>query len=234
MTTNRCFFVLAGCAIVLLGKVVKADEVLIDRPPNPLVLGARDQDYPDFPEFSTFVVASVLFDTNVELTAITGYYTNLGKLWPQNELAPAVFNVFQGDLQHDDDPRLGKLVNAFYMVDENGLEVTWDLTKTASPLILQGDTQYWIGLTPKLSFGIFGNQNRQASDVGPNSMVRNPGGGFGLGSEWTDVGDFFGFGDYSAAITIRGNVIPEPGLLGFLFVGLLIAVFPRHRRRRDA
>jgi len=230
MTTIRCFLVLAAFAIAFFGKAVKADDVLIDRPPNPLILGARDQDYPDFPDFSTFVVASVLFDTNVELTAITGFYTNLGKQWPQNEFAPAVFNIFQGDLQHDDDPRLGTVVDAFYIVDVNGLEVTWDLTKSASPVILKGNTQFWIGLTPKLGFGIFGNQNRQASDVGPNSMVRNPGGGFGLGSEWTDVGDFFGFGDYSAAITIRGNVIPEPSSVGRLLAGLLVA--SRHRAHK--
>jgi len=193
--------------LLISGLQISADEVLIDRPPN-AIMGdiPHDQDYPDFPDFSIFVVASVSFDTDVELTSITGYFTD-NNVWPANEFAPVVLNVFEGELGSVDDPRLGYIVDAFFVVGDDGMEVTADLAVLSNPLVLKGGTQYWIGITPMLEFNDFGSEFHQESDLGPNSMIRNPGGGWGFGTEWWDVGELTGLFDYSAAITITGNVL---------------------------
>jgi hypothetical protein len=206
---------------------IDADEVLIDRPPDFSAGGVRDIEVPDFPDFSLYVVADVIFDTDVQIDSISTYFTYVNLTWPQNEFAPAVLNVFEGELGPDDDPRNGTLLQAFYVGDKNGIEVFADLT---TPLSLEGGVQYWIGLTPSLEFGEFGSEFHFPSQVGPNSMVRNPGGGLGLGTDWADVGKFYGIPPYSAAITIRGNVVPEPSSTGLLF--LAVALFGTRGRRR--
>ena len=209
---------------------VKADEVLIDRPPDDSRLAVRDQEYPDFPDFSTYLVADIIFDTDVEIKSITTYFTDTNGTWPQNEIGLARLNIFQGQLVGDDDPTLGMIVEANYIANPTGTDLVADLTTLIGPLVLQGQTQYWIGLTPILAFSEFGNENHFSSDVGPPSMGRNPGGGFGLGTEWTDAGSLFGQPPLSTAITIRGGVVPEPSSTGLFFLALAL-LRTRVRRR---
>jgi len=87
---------------------------------------------------------------------------------------------------------------------------------------------YWIGLTPKIDFGAFGREFHQGSDEWlKNTAARNPGGGFGVGTEWFQAGPVFGGIDWGMAITVTGWY-PTPGALPLLGVAGLLGT----RRRR--
>jgi len=199
---------------------VEADQVLIDRLPNPDALPLHDQEYPDFPECSIYVVANVVFDVNVEISSITTYFTNIGQNWPHNELGSAVLNVFEGALNSNHDPTQGATLAVFFADVSNGITVTASFEN--NPLKLSGNTQYWIGLTPILGFNEHGSEFHFDSLLGPTSMLRDPGNCFDLGSEWVDPA-VWGLPGYSAAMTITGNVIPEPNSFALsLFVLMVI------------
>ena len=85
--------------------------------------------------------------------------------------------------------------------------------------------------TPDLGFGDFGQEFHQGAFdvVGAESQSRNPGGGFGIGTEWVNSGKVFGGVSWDAALTINGTAVPEPSTLAMF--GLL-AVFAAPRRRR--
>jgi len=129
--------------LAFFGLTLNADEVLIDRPP--IVgpgHGMRNQQYPDFPDFSIYVVANAIFDTNVELTSITTYFTNVNQTWPES--ASAILNIYQGKLGDDDDPLTGMKIDVLFKKSQTGLDLFADLTGQDNSIILQRETQYWI------------------------------------------------------------------------------------------
>lgn len=199
---------------------------LWDQQPDPARSAYVDQNFGDFPSFSTYMVSDVSFGTNVTITDVITYYTQGSGGWPIGA-ATGTLNIFakNGSLPGGgDDPTAGTTVNVDISVGANGLEVR------ASGLninLAAGD--YWIGLTPDLDFSSFGQEFHQNSTsfVGDASAARNPGGGFGVGTDWVDAGQTFGGeADYDAAITILGT--PAPGTLALLGMGGLVAT----RRRR--
>ena len=70
---------------------------------------------------------------------------------------------------------------------------------------------YWIGLTPMLDFGGNGQEfHLEAALMGATTQARNPGGGFGHGSDWFEAGPTFGGLDsWDGAIRIEGEVTPR-------------------------
>ncbi len=108
----------------------------------------------------------------------------------------------------------------------NGFELTY----SAGGEIELAAGHYWIGLTPQLDFGQFGQEFHHGSDEWfKTSAGRNPGGGFGVGTDWFDAGQTFGGIDWGGAITITGEIIPAPVTLALLGMGLV----GTGRRRRQ-
>ncbi len=224
MLTRRVLSMAVGCALFTASSAW-AQQVLWDSPPNPDLPAFVDQDFGDFPDFSTYLVAHVLFEGPTFIYDITTYYTNANNLWPQGNI-DAVVNIFNQDGSlpgGGDDPPLAQ-VTANMAAGPNGFELTASLGG-----VLHLDAgEYWIGLTPILDFGRFGQEFHQGTDVWlNNSAGRNPGGGFGVGTDWFDAGQTFAGLDWGMAITITG-IVPTPGALALLGVAGLLGT----RRRR--
>ncbi len=202
--------------------------VLWDQQPDPARNAYVDQNFLDFPSFSTYIVNDVSFTTNVVIDGVITYYTSGIGFWPSS--GTATLNIFPktGTLPGPgDDPSFGLTVPVDIVAGPNGLEVHAGAGTPLNIPLPAGD--YWIGLTPDLEFGSFGQEFRQNSTsfVGDASAGRNPGGGFGVGTDWFDAGQVFGGEpDYDAAITILGT--PAPGTVALLGLGGLVAT----RRRR--
>ncbi len=203
---------------------VSAGDVLWDQP---LILDSTafvDQNFPDFPDFSTFLVSDVVFGSGVIINSITTYYTNANNLWPQNAAGTATLNIFADPLSGGDDPMAGASVVVNFVTSADGIAVT------ASGLnIALGAGTYWIGLSPELDFGAAGQEfHLEAAGVGANTQGRNPGGGFGLGLDWFDAGQTFAGINWDGAITIIG--VPAPGAMALLGIAGLAGT--RRRRRK--
>lgn len=185
-----------------------------------------DQQFPDFADFSTYLVSDVTVSGggwNIE--SVSTFFTNGTGLWPGG-VTSAVLNIFDktGPLPvGGDDPTGGLAVAVTF--DDAGV-------MTAAGLDIDlADGDYWIGLTPDAEFGILGQEFHLATDdvMGDATAGRNPGGAFGLGSDWFDAGVAFGgIEDWDAAIVINGTIIPAPGAFALLGAGGLMLA----RRRR--
>ena len=188
-----------------------------------------DQNFGDFPTFSTFLVGDVVFGGAVQIHSITTYYTNGQdpRGWPQNADGFATLNIFADPLSNfDHNPLDGASVVVSYVTTPDGIEVT----ASGLNIDLVAGT-YWIGLTPELDFGAKGQEfhNPAINFLGAPTQGRNPGEGFGFGPDWFDAGfTFGGFVDWDMAISIRG--IPAPGALALLGVAGLAGM--RRRRRK--
>jgi hypothetical protein len=102
---------------------------------------------------------------------------------------------------------------------------------TASGLNLAvGPGEKWIGLTP-----IAGGNSGQSfwldaqTIVGDANAYRNPGGAFNLGTGWINSNALGAAAPTDGAITITGEVVPEPATMIALGFGA-VAVIRRRRR----
>lgn len=209
---------LAAGALIASHSIGVQAAVLWDQQPDANARAFVDQDFTDFPDFSTFLVSDVVFSSNVTVNSVTTYFTNLNSTWPQSGNGTAILNIFADPLASADDPTAGTSVTAAYSVDATGIS----LTASGLSIDLAAGT-YWIGLTPILIFGDVGQEFHQqaASTVGANTQGRNPGGGFGFGTDWFDAGPAFGgLNEWDAAITIEGESVPAPATLVLLGLGL--------------
>ncbi len=176
-----------------------------------------------FDAYDFFMVMDVSFGGAVNITDITTYYT-AGR-WPLGA-GTATMNIFVND---------GSGLPAPVDIPDNGASVATNAVPfgagqaiTASGLnidLAPGD--YWVGLTPEVEFGLYGQQFPEAAtpDGGPDhSASRNLNGGFGMGTDWFSSQDRGSVVD--GAITILGT--PTPGTLALLGLGGLVA----SRRRR--
>lgn len=209
-----------------------SQDTIYDAAPNVDIGAFVDQQFGDFPDFSTYIVGHVPLDNAYDIYTVTTYFTNLNNLWPQGTIQ-AVLNVLpqDGSLPPNDyDPSQGILIDAELAASGNGLSLTADVTGLQLSL---GPGDYWFGLTPILDFGTAGQEFHQGSDLqGKNSAGRNPLGGFGVGTDWFEAGPVFGGLDqWTAALTVTGKkkVIPEPATAGLLALGCVGLVIRRRR-----
>ncbi|MCL4209245.1 MAG: hypothetical protein HRU76_12925 [Phycisphaeraceae bacterium] len=218
--------VLGFAAVAAAFAGVAQADVLWHQAPNTGAAAYVDQEFSDFPTFSTYGVSDVTFGAAATITDVTVYFSvNAG--WP-GVITQGRLNIFAktGSLPGGgDDPGTGTVVNV--VVTNMGTHMT---IKASGLNIGVGAGSYWIGLTPMTTFGTHGQAfNMQATgNVGDPTAFRNPGGGFGLGTAWgTNV--LFGGPGSDHAITIEGTAIPAPGALALLGAAGLVA-----RRRRRA
>lgn len=184
-----------------------------------------DQDFGDFPDYSSFLVVDVTTDPGGwNIASITGYFTG-DATSPWMGITQARINIFErtGALPDNvlDDPFSGTpagvtvtdLGDGTLAITADGLDID----------LAEGD--YWIGFTPMADFGVYGQEfHRGAPIIGIDTAWRNPGGAFGVGGDWGTTG-LIGTdweGAYDAAILIEGTVIPEPASLLLLALGGLL------------
>lgn len=202
-----------------------------------------NQQFPDLPAYSTYLLADVTFGSAVTIQDITTYVTPFNGASPGSSL-PVALSLFtkSGALPTaaNTPANLGSAYNATYTV-LNGSEATIDL----AGLNLQvAAGSYWVGLTPKVGYAASGQTFNYEANVtlGDPSVLINPGGGFGAGTGWAPASKLSpGYGD--AAIKIQGTqgsqnsitATPEFGSV-FSLGGLLAAggagLWFRNRRRK--
>ena len=236
MLNRRLLSLTAGCALFATPGAW-AQEVIWDSPPNNDLPAFKDQQYGDFPDFSTYLVAHIRLDRAYFIHDITTYFTNANGSWPNGQdNVEAVLNIIPQDASLPDnnyDPRGpqqgGDGIKVLGSMKWEGSRLT--LTTHLNGGIVLGEGNWWIGLTPKISFVDFGNEFHKGSDQWlKNTAGRNPGGGFGVGTDWFDAGQTFSGIDWGMAITVTGKKVPTPGALALLGVAGLLGT--RRRRRQ--
>ena len=188
-----------------------------------------DQEFPDGPGFDIYVVSDVEFASDVRIDEISVPFTSTLGNWP--DTAEATLNIFPVDLALDtEDPTSGMQVPV--TIGNHPFFTVHSVTATDLNIELRSGS-YWIGLTPIIPNDPFDQEFhfRANAQIGSGSFVRNPGGGFDLGTDWIPTtviaADFV-----DAAITVRGAeiaIVPEPSAaLALLLLQLGFVV----RRRR--
>ena len=196
-----------GCAL-LLAPGAWAQEVVWDSPVDPDATAFLDQQFPDFPDFNIYLVGHVHLDSDAFIYDITAYFTNASNQWPLGENNATLSIIAQDGLPPNDyDPQVdGMAVVGNMALGANGFELSTSLD--GGTTLLAGD--YWIGLTPEIEFGAFGREFHQGTgEWAKNTAGRNPGGGFGVGTDWFEAGPTFGGVDWGMAITITGKSVPD-------------------------
>lgn len=219
------------CVIGVCGVAAAASaDTLLDQPPDPgLPIGNANQEFSDFPDFSTYAVNDVSFAIGVTLETITTYHANFNGSWGGVGTGTAILNIFDkvGPLPDDvaDDPTAGLIVPVEFVESATGIDVI------AAGLAIDlpaGD--YWIGLTPQLDAIFPGQENVLLAEtlIGDQTAQNNPGGAFGFAPGWSVVGDSIGGVPVDYAMTIEGTPIPAPSAVALFGMA---GVFAARRRR---
>ena len=211
-----------------------AQSILWDQQPDFTLTTTIDLDIPSPGDsFSTYQVNDATFESAVNITAITTFYTNNTGTW-ENLINTGVLNIFDGDgLVASDDPTSGgDFGPGSVSVTSTDLGSNVIAVTAFVDINLAAGT-YWFGLTPSLPSASDPQEFRydDGQIVGAASQARNPAGGFGLGTAWFN-GDTLAPGFSDATFTILGEEIPEPTTAGLLALGLVGLVARRRRRRR--
>ncbi|MFO0835971.1 MAG: PEP-CTERM sorting domain-containing protein [Phycisphaerales bacterium] len=195
-------------------------------------VGIVDQDFPDFPTYSTVGVDD--FSTggqswNVD-TVVTYYSYGFG-IWPGSATAQLSLYKKTGSAPSGADHmgNLGSVPVTIYNLG-SALAVVADTSGVGALQGINGD--YWIGLTPTLAFGTYFQEFHLISadpTIGNGASYRNEGGSFGIGTDWVDgPGMFAGYPGADHCFTLGGDVVPAPSAAALLALG---GVFAGRRRR---
>lgn len=206
-----------------LGSMAWAD-VLWDQPLNPQAPAYVDQEFSDYPTYSTYQVHDIVVPApGWNIQKITTWYVDGATPGNWTTVTQGRLNVFPktGALPlAGDDPTAG---TAYPITIINPAGGTAEISMNVNLNLAPG--QYWIGFTPMTTFATHGQKflGQTTSIQGNQSALRNPGGGFGIGTAWAATSVIGATLD--SAIKIEGVVIPEPASL------LLLGAMALLRRR---
>ena len=231
MSSFKTSAVLAAAAALTLSASVASAQIYDQSDYNSTGNSLVDQEFADFPDFSTYMVDDVNIAVPTTITDVTTYFTlGIGN-WAAVNTARLNIIPKSGSLPPNSaDPSTGTVVPVTLTFGADVIEVH------ASGLnvnLAAGD--YWFGLTPITNFGTDGQEFHQyttASEglIGDVAAARNPGGGFGVGTDWIPAPTFDPLtgDDENLAMLIDGVPVPEPTALGLAALGGLGLL----RRRR--
>ena len=198
--------------------------ILWNQQPNTNTGGIQNQEFSDYPGFSTYQVNDIIVTgSSWHITAIREYYTN-NIPWPAN--FNVRLNIFSktGVLPLPSDAPSNGLVYA--ATDVAGAITIDGLDINLAP------GAYWIGFTPQLDLSRGAEYQLFAlSKVGDSSALRNPGGNVAVGTDWVTPAAFGSEGDGS--ITVFGDTsAPEPAVFQLMLpsVGILGLLYRRKTR----
>lgn len=164
-----------------------------------------DQEFSDFPSFSSYQ-ASDATTSGGTADSITNFYTEGFGFWGAVNQARLSTSAVTGALPTHD-PAAGAVVAASYASVGGGASRV-----SASGLSVGLTGNDWIVLTPLTTFGTQGQEFRLVASsgiIGNPTAIRNPGGGFGFGTAWADLGVLgFGSADSSFSMSCGGGGDP--------------------------
>lgn len=209
-------------------------DVLWNQPVDPLKIAyyVNQEFFPDVPTYSTYVVSDIVVPAGGWTVTSGTWYGGCWNGCYSLPTIPVVLNVFSlaGSLPGaGDDPTAGTQYTA--SISFSGAAATIQLTGLSLGLPAGS---YWIGITPVASFASDGQLGfRQTTNtLGYLDALRNPGGGFGLGTDWMPV-SVVGAGTDAAFMlegTAGGGAIPEPSTWVLGVTGMAILAWFRRKR----
>lgn len=195
-------------------------------------IGTVDQDFPDFATYSTVEVDD--FSTGGQswnVDTVVTYFTYGFGFWPGSTTAQLSLYKKTGSMPGAGDHmgNLGSVPATIYNLG-NALAVVADTSGVGALQGINGD--YWIGLTPTVAFGSYGQEFHLLSGnatIMDGARNRNEGGSFGVGTDWVDgPGLFGGLPNTDHCFTLGGDVVPAPSAAALLALG---GIFAGRRRR---
>ncbi len=186
---------------------------------DPNGVGLANQEFSDFPTYSTYIVSDIVVTAPWHVGRMTQYYVNGSSTPNWSGLTQGRLNIFPktGSLPGaGNDPGTGIVVPITVASGSLNPVVTASLNLDLNP------GNYWIGLTPLTAFGTHGQAFlAQALGVhGDPDAIRNPGGGFAFGTSWMPAGTIpGGHPGYEAAFKLNW---PEPSSLVLISLGVLL------------
>ncbi len=151
-----------------------------------------NQEFSDFPTFSTYQVDDATFANPVVIQKVTIWTDRNNTTWLTG-LTTCRLNVYakSGPLPlATDDPTTGQNVSVVITNDVNNGLNSYKIVATLSTPIPEPPGSYWIGLTPELAFGTNGQcftRGGTGAPIGDLAAFRNPGNGFAFGTNWQTV-----------------------------------------------
>ena len=165
--------------LVISGRCSFADNFVYEQMPICDGTGLISQDIPDASIFSSFIVDDVILSEPTRVNSLTVYFTdNSGGVWP-GVVNTAHLLILPDPLECELIPDGGMIVSVEIEQTVCGLAIT------ANDLAIDLTAgTWWFGLVPiadssiPMEFAL-----RATGQTGTNSQWRNPGGGFGLGTD---------------------------------------------------
>lgn len=196
----------------------QAALVLWDQPLSGSNLAAyASQDFPDYPSYSIFGADDFQVDVPwfIEVIYVPGDFWNGGSSFMNAtslnwQIYQDAGGVPDGDPSGGGNPPVWSLSLAptdpqvSFGTGTGGYPS--DVTLTLNDPIFLPPGTYWLTFFPTMSFGTGGQYGRQVSDTTNGSIGKfiNPGGGFGLGTTWTDM-TVIGTGKTDYAFRLEGS-----------------------------
>jgi len=199
-----------------------------------------NQEFGDFPTFSTGIGNVVTFSSAVNLTDVQLRMVDVGS-WVSGGVNQARLTISQfsgvpsanhtfGTASVGGDIMYSAIVNASIT---NVSGTLFNFVGDASGVQNLAAGTYVVSLTGIADFAVRGQAFTQASAAqASDSWARNPGGGFALpiGTAWGTLSAASSGGMREASMGINGAAVPEPATMAIL--GLGVAALARRRARK--